>query len=83
MTTKQRPTNEEYVSMLRTLSMTYAGLDHLNEQIRFLEIKRNSEARMTNELYADCDDLDEINDAIRTVQAAMNDIRDKIRGLME
>ena len=83
MTTKQRPTQEEYISMLRTLSMTYAGLDHLNEQIRFLEIKRNSEARMTNELYADCDDLDEINDAIRTVQAAMNDIRDKIRGLME
>ena len=83
MTTKQRPTNEEYVSMLRTLSMTYAELNYLNEQIRYLEVKRNSEARMTNELYADCDDLDEINDAIRTVQAAMNDIRDKIRGLME
>ena len=83
MTTKQRPTQEEYISMLRTLSMTYAGLDHLNEQIRFLEIKRNSEARMTNELFADCDDLDEINDAIRTVEAAINNIRDKVRELME
>ena len=83
MTTKQRPTIEEYVRMLRTLSKTYAELNYLNEQIEFLEVKRNSEARMTNELFADCDDLDEINDAIRTAQAAINDIRDKVKGLIE
>ena len=83
MTTKQRPTIEEYVRMLRTLSKTYAELNYLNEQIEFLEIKRNSEARITNELFADCDDLDEINDAIRTAQAAINDIRDKVKGLIE
>ena len=83
MTTKQRPTKEEYVSMLRTLSMTYSELNYLHEQIRFLEVKRNSEARMTNELFADCDDLDKINDAIRTAYAAIDDIRDKVRGLME
>ena len=83
MTTEQRPTIEEYVSMQITLSRTYAELDYLNEQIGSLEIKRNSEARMTNELFADCDDLDKINDAIRTAQAAINDIRDKVRELME
>ena len=83
MTTKQRPTIEEYVRMLRTLSKTYAELNYLNEQIEFLEVKRNSEARITNELFADCDDLDEINDAIRTAQAAINDIRDKVKGLIE
>ena len=83
MTTKQRPTKEEYVSMLRTLSMTYSELNYLHEQIRFLEVKRNSEARMTNELYADCDDLDEINDAIMTAYAAIDNIRDKVRGLTE
>ena len=83
MTTKQRPTIEEYVRMLRTLSKTYAELNYLNEQIEFLELKRNSEARITNELFADCDDLDEINDAIRTAQAAINDIRDKVKGLIE
>ena len=69
--------------MLRTLSKTYAELNYLNEQIEFLELKRNSEARITNELFADCDDLDEINDAIRTAQAAINDIRDKVKGLIE
>ena len=83
MTTGQRPTIEEYVSMQRTLSRTYAELNYLNEQIGSLEIKRNSEARMTNELFADCDDLDKINDAIRTAQTAINDIRDKVRDLME
>ena len=83
MNSKSRPTKEEYVSMLRTLSMTYSELNYLNEQIRFLEVMRNSEARMTNELFADCDDLDKINDAIRTAQAAINDIRDKVRELME
>ena len=83
MTTEQRPTIEEYVSMQITLSRTYAELDYLNEQIGSLEIKRNTEARMNNELFADCDDLDKINDAIRTAQAAINDIRDKVRELME
>ena len=83
MTTKQRPTIEEYVRMLRTLSKTYTELNYLNEQIGSLEVKRNSEARMTNELFADCDDLDKIYDAIRTAQAAINNIRDKVKGLIE
>ena len=83
MTAKQRPTKEEYVNMLRTISMTYAELNYLSELIRFLEVKRNIEARMTNELFTGCDDLDEINDAIRTAQAAINDIRNKVRELME
>ena len=70
--------------MLIALSMTYSGLHYLNEQIRFLGVKRNIEAKMTtNELFADCDDLDKINDAIRTAYAAIDDIRDKVRGLME
>ena len=83
MTTKQKPTIEEYVSMQRTLSKIYGELNYLNEQIGSLEVMRNSRARMTNELFADCDDLDKINDAIRTAQAAINDIRDKVRELME
>ena len=83
MTTKQRPTVEEYARMLRTLSKTYTELNYLNEQIRSLEVKRNSEARMTNKLFADCDDLYKIYDGIRTAQAAINDICNKVKGVIE
>ena len=69
--------------MLRTISKTYAQLNYLNEQIESLKVMRNTEAIMTNELFADCDDLDKINDAIRTAQAAINDIRDKVKKLIE
>ena len=78
-----KPTIEEYVRMLRTISKTYAQLDYLNEQIESLKVMRSTKAIMTNELFVDCDDLDKINDAIRTAQAAINDIRDKVKELME
>lgn len=69
--------------MLRTISKTYAQLNYLNEQIDSLKVMRNTEAIMTNELFADCEDLDNINDAIRTAQSAINDIRDKVKELIE
>ena len=78
-----KPAIEEYVRMLRTISKTYVQLNYLNEQIESLKVMRNTEAIMTNELFADCEDLDKINDAIRTAQAAINDIRDKVKELIE
>ena len=62
----------------------HAELDKMEMIIDNIEMERQDEHDASNgELFADCDDLDKIRDAIRFGHQMINEMRDKIRGVTE
>lgn len=88
MTTEQTPkaklTNEQYVALLHRISQMHAELGKMEMMIDNIEMEREDEHDASDgELFADCDDLDKIRDAIRFEHQMINEMRDKIRDVME
>lgn len=79
-TPKAKLTNEQYVKMLRTISESYRELEDLNHQVWIIETERYNDINIYDDknegLYA-------IYDTITAAQRAINEIREKVRELME
>ena len=88
MTTEQTPkaklTYGEYISLNHRLSQKPAELGQMEMMIDSIEMERqNVHGASDGELFADCDDLDKIRDAIRFGHQRINEMRYKIRDVME
>ena len=82
MTTEQTPrtklTNEQYVALLRQISKIHKELDQMSAMIRDIE-----EDRQSKDEDDECYDLYYIEKAIRFGHQKINEMRDKIRDVME
>ena len=88
MTTEQTPkaklTYGQYISLNHRISQIHAELGKMEMMIDDIEMERQDEHDASDdELFADCDDLDRIRDAIRFGHQKINDMRNKIRDVME
>ena len=88
MTTEQTPkaklTYDQYISLNHRISRIHAELGKMEMMIDSIEMERqNVHGASDGELFADCDDLDKIRDAIRFGHQMINEMRDKIRDVME
>lgn len=81
MTTKKTPkaklTNEQYVALLRQISKIHKELDQMSAIIGDIEADRQSKDE------DECYDLYKIDVAIRFAHQKINEMRDKIRDVME
>ena len=88
MTTEQTPkaklTYGQYISLNHRISQMHAELGKMEMIIDNIEMERQNEHDTSDgELFADCDDLDKIRDAIRFGHQMINEMRYKIRDVME
>ena len=88
MTTEQTPkaklTYGQYISLIHRISQIHAELGKMEMMIDDIEMERQDEHDASDgDLFADCDDLDKIRDAIRFGHQKINDMRNKIRDVME
>ena len=88
MTTEQTPkaklTYGQYISLNHRISQIHAELGKMEMIIDNIEMERQDEHDASDdELFADCDDLDKRRDAIRFGHQMINEMRDKIRDVME
>lgn len=88
MTTEQTPkaklTYGQYISLIHRISQIHAELGKMEMMIDDIEMERQNEHDTSDgELFADCDDLDKIRDAIRFGHQMINEMRNKIRDVME
>ena len=88
MTTEQTPgtklTYGQYISLNHRISQIHAELGKMEMIIDDIEMERQDEHDESDgDLFADCDDLDKIRDAIRFGHQKINDMRNKIRDVME
>ena len=88
MTTEQTPkaklTYGQYISLNHRISQIHAELGKMEMMIDDIEMERQDEHDASDgELFADCDDLDKIRDAIRFGHQMINEMRYKIRDVME
>ena len=88
MTTEQTPKAKlaysQYISLNHRISQIHAELGKMEMIIDDIEMERQDEHDASDgELFADCDDLDKIRDAIRFGHQKINEMRNKIRDVME
>ena len=88
MTNKQTPkakiTYDQYISLNHRINWIHAELGKMEMIIDNIEMERQDEHDASDdESFADCDDLDKIRDAIRFGHQMINEMRDKIRDVME
>ena len=88
MTTEQTPkaklTYGQYISLNHRISQIHAELGKMEMIIDDIEMERQDEHDASDdELFVDCNDLDKIRDAIRFGHQRINDMRNKIRDVME
>ena len=88
MTTEQTPkaklTYGQYISLNQRISQMHTELGKMEMIIDDIEMERQDEHDVSDgELFADCDDLDKIRDAIRFGHQKINEMRYKIRDVME
>ena len=88
MTTEQTPgtklTESQYIALIRKISQIHAELGKMEMIIDDIEMERQDEYDASDdESFADCDDLDKIRDAIRFGHQKINEMRSKIRDVME
>ena len=88
MTTEQTPkaklTYGQYISLDHRISQIHAELVKMEMMIKDIEMERQDEHDASDgESFADCDDLDKIRDAIRFGHLRINEMRYKIRDVME
>ena len=88
MTTEHTPkaklTDGPYIALIKKISQMHAELGKMEMMIDSIEMERQDEHDASDgELFADCDDLDKIRDAIRFGHQKINEMRDKIRDVME
>ena len=88
MTTEQTPkaklTEGQYISLVLRISRIHAELGKIEMMIDNIEMERQDEHDASDgESFADCDDLDKIRDAIRFGHQMINEMRDRIRDVME
>ena len=88
MTTEQTPkaklTYDQYISLNYRISQIRAELGKMEMIIDDIEMERQDEHDASDDgLFADCDDLDKIRDAIRFGHQKINEMRNKIRDVME
>ena len=88
MTTEQTPkaklAYDQYISLYYRIRQIHAELGKMEMIIDDIEMERQDEHDASDgELFADCDDLDKIRDAIRFGHQRINEMRNKIRDVME
>lgn len=77
-TPKAKLTNEQYIKLLRQISKIHKELDQMNAMIGDIEADRQSKDEDD-----ECYDLYKIEKAIRFGHQMINEMRDKIRDVME
>ena len=87
MTTEQTPkaklTYDQYIALIDKIIQIHSELGKMNMIIDSIEMERDNEHDASDcELFADCDDLEKIRDAIRFGYQKINEMRDKIRDVM-
>lgn len=83
-TPKAKLTEDQYIALIRKTSQMHAELGRMEMMIDSIEMERQDEHDASDgESFADCDDLDKIRDAIRFGHQMINEMRDKIRDVME
>ena len=83
-TTRTKLTEGQYIALIKKTSQMHAELGKMEMMIDSIEMERqNVHSASDGELFADCDDLDKIRDAIRFGHQMINEMRDKIRDVME
>ena len=83
-TAKAKFTYGEYISLSYKINQIHAELGKMEMMIDSIEMERQDEHNASDgELFADYDDLDKIRDAIRFGHQMINEMRDKIRDVME
>ena len=83
-TPKAKLTDGQYIELIFRMCQMHAELDKMEMIIDNIEMERQDEHDASNgELFADCDDLDKIRDAIRFGHQMINEMRDKIRDVTE
>ena len=81
---KAKLTYGQYISLNHRISQIHAELGKMEMMIDDIEMERQDEHDASDgELFADCDDLDKIRDAIRFGHQKINEMRNKIRDVME
>ena len=88
MTTEQTPkaklTYGQYILLSQKINQIHAELGKMDMMIDNIEMERQDEHDASDdELFADYDDLDKIRDAIRFGHQKINEMRNKIRDVME
>lgn len=88
MTDRQTPKAKlaygQYISLNRRISQIHTELGRMEMMIDDIEMERQGEHDASDgELFVDCDDLDKIRDAIRFGHQKINEMRYKIRDVME
>ena len=88
MTNEQTPkaklTESQYIALIRKISQIHTELGKMEMIIDDIEMERQDEYDASDdELFADCDDLDKIRDAIRFGHQKINEMKYKIRDVME
>ena len=88
MTTKQTPkaklTEGQYIALIKKTSQMHAELGKMEMMIDSIEMERQDEHDASDdESFADCEDLDKIRDAIRFGHQKINEMRNKIRDVMD
>ena len=87
MTTEQTPkaklTYNQYILLNQKINQIHFELGKMEMIIDNIEMERQDEHDASDdELFADCDDLDKIRDAIRFGHQKINEMRAKIRDVM-
>ena len=87
MTTEQTPkaklTYNQYILLNQKINQIHFELGKMEMIIDNIEMERQDEHDASDdELFADCDDLDKIRDAIRFGHHKINEMRAKIRDVM-
>ena len=83
-TTRTKLTEGQYIALIKKTSQMHAELGKMEMMIDDIEMERQDEHDASDgDLFADCDDLDKIRDAIRFGHQKINDMRNKIRDVME
>lgn len=88
MTTDQTPeakfTYGQYILLSHKINQIHAELGKMEMMIDNIEMERQNEHDASDdESFADCDDLDKIRDAIRFGHQKINEMRYKIRDVVE
>lgn len=75
---------KDYIALIDKIIQIHSELGKMDMIIDRIELERQDEHDDSDgELFADCDDLDKIRDAIRFGHQMINEMRDKIRDVME
>ena len=88
MTTEQTPkaklTFSQYIPLNHRISQIHAELGKMEMLIDDIKRERQDEHDASDdELFADCEDLDKIRDAIRFGHQKINEMRKRIREMVE